>query len=329
MAVAAGTLAVTGDYRLQSQSGNTFGASAGLLTMTNPADRVVVTGDFVTDSALNHNGNLTEGTLELKGDFTQLSTNAPNDPAARYNFLTSSNHRLLLTGGTDQHFSFTNPDNSPLTRLELLSNPAARVVFDTRTVVTVLFDHHQRSFQLAPDALVTDFPDADGDGIRDPLEAFPVGDLDNNGVPDNATTENYSYDAWAALFFWQGDPNLAQISAPNADPDLDGVPNALEYVMATLPMRANTPRYELSVTETGGAPHLALTFPLVKVSAGSITTSVVASANLRIGSWVATGAVPTVLSDDGQVQVLRIVDPLPVSQGAPRFLAILGQRVGR
>jgi len=204
----------------------------------------------------------------------------------------------------------------------------AKVVFDTRTVVTTLFDHHLRTFQLAPDALAADFPDSDGDGIRDPLEAFPVGDLDNNSVPDTATVENYSYDAWAALFFWQGDPNLAQTSAPDADPDLDGLPNALEYVMATFPMRTNAPRYELLVTDVAGAPHLALTFPFVKVSSGSITTTVAASANLRIGSWMSIGATPTVLADDGQVQVLRIIDPLPIGQNAPRFLAILGQRSG-
>lgn len=233
---------------------------------------------------------------------------------------------MLLTGGSDQHISFVNSGISRFTTLELLNNPAAVVTFDTRAVVTGLFDHHQRTFILAPDALPSDFPDSDGDGIRDPLEAFPVGDADNNSVPDNVTAANYSYEAWAALFFWQGDPNLAQTSAPDADPDHDGVPNALEYVMATLPMRAEKPRYIFSITTTGGVFHLTLTYPHVKVSHGSIASSVVASTTLQAGGWT-PGPPPVVLSDDGQVEMLRVIDSAPVIPGGKRFMAIRGQRI--
>jgi hypothetical protein len=131
----------------------------------------------------------------------------------------------------------------------------------------------------------------------------------------------------ATLFFWQGDPNLALTSAPDADPDHDGVPNALEYVMGSFPMRSEVPRQVFTITQIGTQKHLTLTYPHVKVSDGSVTSSVVASATLAAGSWLPVGAQPTIFSDDGQVEMIRIIDPVTVGTGAKRFIAIMGQSV--
>ncbi len=319
--VGSGKLETTGDYRIQSAAN---GPSGGVLTMTDEAGRVVVGGDFITDSASSHNGHLTAGTLELRGDFQQFSNNAGNDPQARSNFYTTATHRVILTGGGDQHVAFVNPDSSRFTVLELLSNPAATVTFDTRTVVTTLFDHHLRNFVIAPGAPATDFPDSDGDGLRDPQEAFPAGDGDNNNVPDWATAQSYRYEDWAALFFWQGDPNLAQISAPDADPDADGVPNALEYVMASIPTRGGPPRYTLSLSTVAGQPRLTLTWPRVKVSTGSVASTAVTGGTLQAGSWTPVNS--EVISDDGQVEMLRAIDTAPVVAGGRHFMALRGAK---
>ena len=322
--VGGGRVETTDDYRLQTESGGGFTLSYGQLVMTHPNDHVVVGGSMVVDSTVNHTGLLTNGVLELRGDFSQINTSG--DPPGAYNFHASDSHRVVLTGGSNQHISVAFPDQSPLRTLELLSNPAAVVVFDTRAVVTQLFDHHQRTFSLASNAALTDFPDADGDGIRDPQEAFPIGDLDNNNVPDWATPLNYRYEDWAALFFWQGDPNLTTTSAPDADPDADGVPNMLEYAMATMPLRTEAPRTSSEIINAGGSRFLSLTWPRIKAAAASVGSSAVASANLNGGSWTPVGT-PEILADDGQVEIVRVVDSVPVGTGAARFFAVQGRKL--
>ncbi|UJS26638.1 hypothetical protein [Thiothrix winogradskyi] len=131
-----GKLVVTGDYRIQSQATDgSYTYSYGTLYMVNPADRVVVQGDFVMDSSVSH-GNykgvnyLSAGVLEIKGNFTQLST-APNSwylygDAPYYNFHTSGTHRVLLSGTGKQvvNFMAASSDRSHFTELEFFNNPA-------------------------------------------------------------------------------------------------------------------------------------------------------------------------------------------------------------
>jgi len=96
--------------------------------------------------------------------------------------------------------------------------------------------------------------------------------------------------------------------------------------MATLPMRDEKPRYQLSLTSISGVPHLTLTCPHVKVSDDSIGSSVFIGSTLQTGGWT-PGPAPVVLSDDGQVEMLRVTDPAPVIAGGRRFMTIRGQRV--
>ncbi|MEZ5302098.1 MAG: hypothetical protein R3F11_15860 [Verrucomicrobiales bacterium] len=119
LTIAAGTLEVGGDYRLQSWDGSAYGVSGGLLRMQDPAGRVVVGGDFATDSASSHSRSLTAGTLELRGSFTQLANYASQDPASRANFLASGSHRVLLTGDAERDLFFTNPTVSGFAALEI------------------------------------------------------------------------------------------------------------------------------------------------------------------------------------------------------------------
>lgn len=91
-----GTVDICGDLRIQTENIDTNGNvsysdSYGYLNMTNENDYVKIGGDFVTYSRYSHSGYLTEGTLDVKGDFTQISGNGSN-------FYASENHRTILSG---------------------------------------------------------------------------------------------------------------------------------------------------------------------------------------------------------------------------------------
>ena len=91
-----GTVDISGDLRIQRKntdlSGNiSYSGAYGHLNMTNENDYVKVGGDFVTFSYYSHSSYLTEGTLEVKGDFTQMSGNESN-------FYASGNHKTIFSG---------------------------------------------------------------------------------------------------------------------------------------------------------------------------------------------------------------------------------------
>ena len=121
MVINGGKLITEGDYRIQTRTATEVGASeegvgagengledvqydydysTGTLTMKNSKDYVQVGGDFVTDSDKNHSGLLTNGVLEVAGDFTQLNTKS------NYNFNATSMHKLYLTGNFGKRVSF-------------------------------------------------------------------------------------------------------------------------------------------------------------------------------------------------------------------------------
>lgn len=100
-----GTLQVQGDYCMytpvfSADGSHTNGQSAGTLLMVKPEDRVIVEGDFVDLSVINHSGCLTEGILEVKGDFLTDSTYYV------YNFLATDHHKVLLSGKGKQTVTF-------------------------------------------------------------------------------------------------------------------------------------------------------------------------------------------------------------------------------
>ena len=61
------------------------------LVMTNALDYIIVGGDFSTSSGYTHKGYLTNGVLEVKGDFTQIGGNS-------YNFCATDAHKVILSG---------------------------------------------------------------------------------------------------------------------------------------------------------------------------------------------------------------------------------------
>ncbi|PLX92969.1 MAG: hypothetical protein C0621_08445, partial [Desulfuromonas sp.] len=190
-----GSLVVEGDYRIQSIStdaeGNpTYDSSAGYLTMTNPADHVLVYGDFVMDSMHSHNSCLTAGVLEVKGNFAQKGTYSYTTT----NFHTSGTHRVLLSGTTSQTVSFDTPSSgsSHSNVLEITNSSAGGGVFKTKVAVNALFNHHRNKFTF--DVTGSTFVDYDGDTILDHLDAFPMdasewADTDHDGIGDNSDSD--------------------------------------------------------------------------------------------------------------------------------------------
>jgi len=106
-----GSLIVRGDYRIQSVSeeeGNmVYGESTGALFMKHDDDYVLVGGSFVTHSRYSHHNSLTNGVLEVKGDFAQKETKS-NQAA----FGASGAHKVVLSGSGRQDVSFESPKRS-------------------------------------------------------------------------------------------------------------------------------------------------------------------------------------------------------------------------
>ena len=125
-----GNLIVNGDYKMNtiSKADNTgisySNRSTGILEMTKENDNVVVNGSFVTYSNKDHTNKLTNGTLEVKGDFYQYNTNSS------YNFAASGNHKVILSGDTKQTVYFASTD-SYFSKLELTNTSESGVYFSS------------------------------------------------------------------------------------------------------------------------------------------------------------------------------------------------------
>ena len=105
-----GTLNINQNYKLQSieydeNNDQISSYSTGYLIMTNENDVVNVNGDFVTASVNGHSNKLTNGTLNIKGSFTQTVTNS------QYNFAASDNHKVVFNGTSGQSISFVNSNS--------------------------------------------------------------------------------------------------------------------------------------------------------------------------------------------------------------------------
>ena len=78
--------------------------------MTNENDFVKVNGNFTTDAYYSHEGYLTNGILEVKGNFTQLRNNE--------NFYATNGHKVILSGDEKQTISLINA-NARFATLEI------------------------------------------------------------------------------------------------------------------------------------------------------------------------------------------------------------------
>lgn len=81
---------------------NFTSAANNCLTMTNPADYVLVKGDFIASCAMDP-GSITAGTLEIRGNFSQMRNASA--------FIASGTHRTILSGA-NKLVTFANPGQS-------------------------------------------------------------------------------------------------------------------------------------------------------------------------------------------------------------------------
>ncbi len=124
-----GKLVIFGDYYITNE--DKTGWSDGELRMTDANGHLLVYGDFVMDSEESNSYNiLSNGTLEIKGDFTQRSNRSDvSNSSPSFNFSAYSNHKVILSGSGEQIVSFENPSYSHFNIL-INKNPE-NVIFAT------------------------------------------------------------------------------------------------------------------------------------------------------------------------------------------------------
>jgi len=84
MNINGGSLIINGDYHVGTWNGY---STDSYLSMTSANDHVLVTGDFEMNSQNDHTDYLTNGTLELKGDFNQSSSSTSQSCMLRSAFI--------------------------------------------------------------------------------------------------------------------------------------------------------------------------------------------------------------------------------------------------
>ena len=133
-------------------------------------------------------------------------------------------------------------------------------------------------------------------------------------VDPNFTTP---YQLWIGSFFPDStDPNVI---GETADPDFDGLENALEYVLGTLPNKGT--QTSLPESQKVGA-NLVFTFDQVveAINAGFVPT-VEYSTSLATGSWSTATAGMTSTVNEGAIDAVTVTIPIP--GGATKLFARL------
>ena len=125
-----GKLYVNGNFNMQRINGN-YGE--GYLTMVNSEDYICVNGDFTVN--VWYSGNkLTDGVIEVKGDFTQKRR------GNAYTFNPSGNHKVILSGETLQTVTFAETE-SGFNILEIKNTSEEGIVFATSVTIKELIDN--------------------------------------------------------------------------------------------------------------------------------------------------------------------------------------------
>ena len=105
--------------------------------MTNEADKVTVSGSFITRSTVNHTKLITAGTMQIGGDLHQCNNSS-------YNFRTSGTHKVVLIGTEKQIVSLDSSNDGDYARiniLEIANTSEEGVIFTTNVwVQTKLYD---------------------------------------------------------------------------------------------------------------------------------------------------------------------------------------------
>ena len=109
-----GKLSIIDDYLiLRDEDSAAHTVSNGKLNMTHNADNIIIGGDFVTMTDVDHSNLLTSGTMEIKGNFYQY------DDGTKFAFPASGTHQAILSGEKTQEITFESYDSSHFNNLNL------------------------------------------------------------------------------------------------------------------------------------------------------------------------------------------------------------------
>jgi len=132
--IGGGTLIIEGDYKLQipqdiGEEQPLLRWTYGTLRMLYDEDYMLVMGDFLQDSYYSHTKCLIAGTLEVKGDFRQITTNYKHD--TYFNFDANGTHKVILSGEGVQIVDFEDPETNQFNILEIpeTDKPGHIIVF--------------------------------------------------------------------------------------------------------------------------------------------------------------------------------------------------------
>ena len=120
-----GTLKVKGDYSIENDNSPFYP----ILNMTKPNDVVVISGNYSTESYSSHDGLLTDGTMYIKGDFSQMGNSDSTFCHNYENFKATDNHKVVLCGENTQKISFEG-SSSYFNILELTKDRETGYVFN-------------------------------------------------------------------------------------------------------------------------------------------------------------------------------------------------------
>lgn len=160
-----GYLEITGDCSLGTE-GNTQYC---YLSMTHESDYLLVDGNFTIGySPLYATKLLTAGIVEVKGNFKDIGSSSCET------YRETDNHKTILSGNDVQTVTIVNKGGHSFANLVLENISKQGVVFESPILVTNLFNHNQNKFTLYNSGKGSNFPDYDGDGLKDSVDPYPL-----------------------------------------------------------------------------------------------------------------------------------------------------------
>lgn len=173
-----GVLDVVGDYEINKEYENGHiiydDGHYSVLKMIKQNDLVKIGGNFYNYSKSSHEGYLTAGTLEVKGDFELYVYNYTTYYTSLYNFAASGTHKVVLNGTSAQRVTIygeQTKEYSHFNILEIKNNSVWGVIFKSKILVNKLFNHNRNIFTLE---ISSQFPDFDGDKVPDDIDSYPM-----------------------------------------------------------------------------------------------------------------------------------------------------------
>lgn len=159
----------------------------------------------------------------------------------------------------------------------------------------------------------------------------PSTDLNGSpGIPDpdppgGGVIEPLTFGEWQELHFSAVDLEDPETSGEDGDPDHDGLVNLLEYGIGTDPKVASLP-YAAALGETSlvrGLPLLERGAPVVtfarRKGADEVGVTITPMFSADLGTWQPAAGPVTILSDDGEIEVVSVPLPEDAGEGAPCF----------